>query len=278
MLANENFALATRHGKEKLFAPAFREKFNAQISLANIDTDSFGTFSGEIERTKSPSETAIAKALAAAKDLDIKFGLANEGAIGPHPQAPFVTADMEWVAFVDLQNNVQLVESIVSSEIVAIREKWSEQFDLDQLATLADLPSHSLIAKAGQKPDFWVRKGLKTLDQLSNAIREFQALGWSTDLVFESDFRAMESPSRQENISQAIQKLISRLGTSCPSCAFYGFGQVGYDLGVECSACGELVENFIRAEKHGCLSCSEVVTIERGVTKVDPAQCNFCNP
>jgi hypothetical protein len=56
-------ALATKHGKESIFSPAFAE-IGILVSVAVIDTDQFGTFSGEIERQGSPRETAERKARA----------------------------------------------------------------------------------------------------------------------------------------------------------------------------------------------------------------------
>lgn len=56
-------ALATMHGKEKAIAPAFKRHLGMSVLPCDfIDTDAFGTFTGEIVRQATPLETAIAKA------------------------------------------------------------------------------------------------------------------------------------------------------------------------------------------------------------------------
>lgn len=81
-------ALATTHGKLEQIAPAFERLPDWRIVVADIDTDQFGTFSGEIERVLSPRETAIAKARAGMAAAGTAFGLASEGSIRPHPTVP----------------------------------------------------------------------------------------------------------------------------------------------------------------------------------------------
>jgi hypothetical protein len=65
-------ALATKHGKLDQLLPAFELLENFELVLAEIDTDVFGTFSGETPRLSSPLETAIAKAKAGAAKLGLE--------------------------------------------------------------------------------------------------------------------------------------------------------------------------------------------------------------
>jgi len=54
--------LATMHGKERVIAPLL-EKTGLQLCVSGrVDTDLFGTFSGEIERPASQLETLRLKA------------------------------------------------------------------------------------------------------------------------------------------------------------------------------------------------------------------------
>ena len=54
-------ALATRHGKEAAVAPAMAEALGLEIMVpAELDTDSLGTFTGELPRPASMRETARA--------------------------------------------------------------------------------------------------------------------------------------------------------------------------------------------------------------------------
>lgn len=54
----------TKHHKEKILAPLLAE-IGLDCEVASIDTDQFGTFSGEIERTGSVLETLRKKLKAA---------------------------------------------------------------------------------------------------------------------------------------------------------------------------------------------------------------------
>lgn len=277
MLSGQKVALATKHGKEKVFSSLFSE-IKCEIVLVPFDTDLFGTFSGEVAREKSPKATVLAKAHAAAETANTNFAVASEGSIGPHPQLPLITADIEWVAFVDKSRGIELTEHFVSTEIVAVQETWSESLDVQKLAEKANLPIHSLIARARTDQDFWSKKGIKTIDELNQAVADFQLLGWDTELIFESDFRAMESPTRMKNIELATSKLVSRLSTLCPECQMYGFGVLGYEFGLLCLVCGESVPDVIRAERLGCLVCSAELIRPREATAVEPSRCYNCNP
>ena len=80
--------LATRHGKGPAFARAL-SPLGMEVVLADaVDTDAFGTFSGERPRTLSALDTAQAKARAALGSGSWALGLASEGTYGPHPEAP----------------------------------------------------------------------------------------------------------------------------------------------------------------------------------------------
>jgi len=270
-------ALATKHEKEKIFEPIF-SSLGWELKLANIDTDQFGTFSGEIERELSPSETAIAKAKAAALDAGVSMGVASEGAVAPHPQIPFLNADFEWVAYVDLESGLELVESVVSTEIVAFRAEYQQGMDLAEIFRGADLPSHALIAKAQTSSGVWAIKGLRSIEDISKAVSQAAELGLLQTLVFESDFRSMCSPSRQQNIRVCIEKLAHRLESRCPSCQGRGFGMVDVERGVACSDCGEISLTAVRAEIHGCVLCSHREVRENKATTITPDRCLVCNP
>ncbi len=59
----EMIAIGTKHGKERQLGPAFAAVLGAWVTApADIDTDAFGTFSGETPRTLTPVEAAKAKA------------------------------------------------------------------------------------------------------------------------------------------------------------------------------------------------------------------------
>ncbi|HSR38478.1 MAG TPA: hypothetical protein VLL95_06145, partial [Phnomibacter sp.] len=69
MMSAQNFkelsvAVATLHGKGSIIAAAF-EEWHWRVLEIPVDTNAFGTFPGEVERTLPPMETALAKIEAA---------------------------------------------------------------------------------------------------------------------------------------------------------------------------------------------------------------------
>ena len=126
-------AFATRHGKETQLRAAFSEVLSWHIDVAAVDTDLFGTFTGDVPRRLSPRETALAKARRGAEALGLARGLGSEGTIGPHPGIPFLTANHEILAFIDRDEGFELVESVTSTDILAVSESWSPELSLEEL-------------------------------------------------------------------------------------------------------------------------------------------------
>jgi len=268
-------ALATKHGKLEQIAPVFLEQLNWQVELVEFDTDVYGTFSGEIDRAKSPRETVIDKALEAARVSGLHFALASEGSIGSHPGFPFVTSDFELMAFVDTDRNLHIVESHLSPKIVAVKEVWSEEVDVEDFSRRADLPNHAVIVKS---PDLsFISKGLRNTEEISEASRQcLEQTGLQA--IVESDFRAMCSPSRQENIRACALKLANRLATNCPGCDYFGFGFVDYERGLACSDCGLMNVSAPRAEVLGCVACDYRELKDLGRETIPADRCQNCNP
>ena len=72
-------AMGTMHRKEEQVAPAFAQELGARvIAPAGIDTDQFGTFTGDVSRTLTPLEAATAKARLAMRVAGVHYGLASE--------------------------------------------------------------------------------------------------------------------------------------------------------------------------------------------------------
>ncbi|MEY4391251.1 MAG: hypothetical protein RLZZ400_994 [Actinomycetota bacterium] len=268
-------ALATRHGKERQIAPALAA-IGWQVVVSDIDTDAFGTFSGDVARVLTPKQTALAKARAGAEHLGVRYGMASEGSIGSHPSLPFVTSDFEILAFADTQLDLTWAETFLGSEIVAVSEKWSQELDLDAFAKRADLPNHAVIVRNGDNHIVWVKKGLRDVEEIVAAAEECAA--HHETVVLESDFRAMCSPSRQRNIEACAEKFALRLARLCESCGYPGWGITGLEFGLPCSDCGELVADVANAELHGCLACSRAEKVPLGKTAVGPERCHSCNP
>lgn len=268
-------ALATRHGKEHQIAPALAA-IGWQVVVSDIDTDAFGTFSGDVARVLTPKQTALAKARAGAEHLGVRYGMASEGSIGSHPSLPFVTSDFEILAFVDTELDLTWSETLLSAEIVAVSEKWSRELDLDDFANRADLPNHSVIVRNGGAQIVWVKKGLRDIEAIADAAAECAT--HHEHIIVESDFRAMCSPSRQLNIEACAKNFASRLARLCEGCGYPGWGLTGFEFGLPCQDCGEIVAEVAEAELHGCLACGRAEQVHLGKTAVGPERCHACNP
>ena len=108
MIYKDKFVLlASKHRKERVIEPVFREKMGCKLCAEDIDTDQFGTFTGEIPRPLSAYETCILKAKHAAKDKKYFLSIASEGSFGPHPSNPFIPHAHEIMVFVDLETDMR---------------------------------------------------------------------------------------------------------------------------------------------------------------------------
>lgn len=243
----------------------------------DVDTDSLGTFLGDVPRLGTPTDTAVAKARLGMNEIGVPLGLANEGTIGPHPAVPFLVADVEVVVLVDdeLGTTVVEVETEFGIPTVAVdvdADRWG-----DIPFESAGFPDHGLIVRPTSSfaPMF---KGIHDVDDLREAVGECARTGESTTVRIESDLRAHHHPSRQRVITRAAERLARRLASLCPRCGTPGWGVIRREGGAPCSWCGHRTQQ-VRLEHLACPRCDctavEDVSPSEGV---DPALCSRCNP
>lgn len=269
-------ALPTLHGKERVIAPVFAEELGISIHRVDVDTDAFGTFAGEIPRTDTPWATAIAKARAGIAMSGLPLAIASEGTIGPDPQIPFVTSDIEIVVFLDAERDLVITETLRSHDIVAYREIVSPGSDLHDVAARADLPNHAVIVRPDGGGPGPIYKGIADEQALTEAIRACSET--SGRAIVESDFRAHVSPSRMNVISECATRLATRIATPCPECSGPGWGRIEPVLGLPCADCGTMVDTAVRADQFGCPQCPARQQMPRTEQHVDPRWCPRCNP
>jgi hypothetical protein len=270
--------LSTMHEKLDLIAPAMMEHAGLAVLEIEVDTDQLGTFSGETPRTKSPLETAIAKAKLGLVEAGGELGLASEGSIGPDSQNPFLVSDIETVVFVDLENELVIHESHRSFEIVAAQMLVSAGSDLDAFLSSIDFPNQRLIARVLEKQELEIFKGIQTKRELQSVIEKLQELSGGNQVLLETDFRAHQSPSRRKNISVAAQKLAKRISKLCPGCNTPGFGLVRYQTGLHCESCSVLSESAVAKEILCCVKCEYSEAGKVISTSLSPEHCDWCNP
>ncbi|MBX9944100.1 MAG: hypothetical protein K2Y40_08480, partial [Reyranella sp.] len=107
--------MATIHAKQLAVAPPFRRLLGAEIVVApDLDTDSLGTFSGEIPRPAPVVETCTLKAELAFRTLDVDCAVASEGSYGPIDRLPLSPSGVEVMAFIDRRRGVRIVETLAT--------------------------------------------------------------------------------------------------------------------------------------------------------------------
>lgn len=270
--------LTTKHDKFDLIAPILKSELGLNVVLHEADTDILGTFSGEVERALPPSQTAIQKAKIGINALGHSLGIASEGSIGPDPQLPFSQSNIEYLALVDTDLGIEIVERYRSLDIVAGHIVADPDTDLEPFLQSADFPNHKLIASPNSARFKNSIKGISNRTELQDAIVQLANDSGDGKVLIQSDFRAHCSPSRQKNIVQATIVLANRIKALCPECKAPGWGLVGYQRGLDCSSCGETVPNAISANIAGCAKCSLEQIGEPLAKQADPASCNGCNP
>ena len=267
-------ALATKHQKEKILSPIFG-RLNISIAHAEVDTDQLGTFTGETPRLASPKETVIKKARMGMELRGLQYGVASEGSIGPDPALIFVNSDIELMAWIDDENQIEIVESLKSFEIVAQSSSFKREESYANFLKKIDFPNHAVIIR-GDSSDAPIHKGINDLANLDTLIN--QIFRESESVIIESDLRAHFSPSRRLNIERLGNKLIDRLASLCRECNQPGWGAVDYLFGLPCNDCGELNLEAVSGKIFGCCKCDYREEIFDDKKSISAAECLLCNP
>ena len=272
--------LATKHGKLALIAPALAT-VGYRVRAVDVDTDTLGTFSGEVERQGSPRDVAVAKARLGMAVTGVGVGLASEGTVGPSPHVPFATADTELVVLVDDRRGLVVVGLHVSHELRVVGEDVAPGDPLDTLierAGVGGADGHHLIVRPAAGARRPVVKEVGDVGALVEAVARCAATSDDGRARVETDLRAHRCPSRRPAIAAAAQDLATRLAASCPACGLPGWGPVRSVGGRPCADCGAPTD-APRADVEGCVACPEERERPRADTgPVDPARCGWCNP
>jgi len=271
--------LATKHHKLPLIGPPLADAVGLRVDAVEVDTDVFGTFTGDIPRTDQPLETAIAKARMGMRVTGQPLGLASEGSIGPDPAMPFVVADHEMVVLVDDEHQIVIAEHHSSWDVVAATATVARADDLGPFLSRADFPHHQLIVRPSAGVQCPIYKGICDMSALTAAIGACADAATDHLAAVETDLRAHACPSRRTVIAVAAERLARRIATRCPHCGAPGWGQIDVLVGVPCSRCDTVVARP-RAAVDGCPSCSHRDTrhLLGPEARADPGECPYCNP
>jgi hypothetical protein len=262
--------LATRHGKEQAVAPAFLDALGLDVIVPEgLDTDSLGTFTGEVARTGSMRETALRKARMGMSAAGLPLAIASEGSFGPHPVIPFLPAGHEVLVFIDAERGFEIFEEQLTEQTNYAALDVTPGVDIEAFLLQAGFPQHALVVRTGET----VTKGVTSRDDLE------RLLAGESPVHLATDMRAHMNPTRMAAIMQLAGRLARRVAAACPSCGAPGFGTLRAVRGLPCEDCGaptQLVDHVV----DGCALCLHELSRPRpdGRLTATPAECPECNP
>lgn len=271
---------ATNHGKARAAVDPFQRVLNSVITELPIDSDSLGTFSGEIERRGTMLDALKAKVKLARESTPERFVLVSEGSFSTTVGFGLIAQGIEMLLLHDADTGAEVLEQHISWDTNYATALLSTREDLERFLTSIAFGSHGVVLYPhGVSPRERVYKGLVTLDEAERAFTASLAASPEAKVFAMSDMRAHFNPTRMSAISACCELLVKRLATACPKCQSGGFGLVATVPGLPCAGCGAPTQRA-KAERHGCVVCGATVTMERsdGVKSVDPTECEFCNP
>lgn len=278
MFENRKLIIATKHQKEKVIAPLLEKALGVKCFVdEKFDSDIFGTFSGEVERTKDALTTARDKCLLAMQKNNCDLGIASEGSFGAHPYVFFSKSDDEWIVLIDKKNNLEIVARELSLKTNFDGRAINTKEELMNFAEQAEFPSHGLILRKSKASNTDVYKGITDLKILKQT---FNILNNKYGAVFvETDMRAMFNPTRMEVIENATKNLIQKVKSKCPNCKMPGFDIKKINKGLPCDLCGMPTKSAL-SHLYICEHCNFVKEKKYPLDKKteDPMYCNFCNP
>jgi hypothetical protein len=280
--AGRTAVMPTRHGKVALLAPLLWEGLGLRlVGVDDLDTDAFGTFTGEVPRPGDQRETARAKALAALERTGADLALASEGSFGPHPAAPFLSANRELVLLLDRAAELEIVGTAVTTATNFAHAVVTTPEAAYAFAERVGFPTHGLIVRDGPDPATArvVAKGIATREALEEALTRALPRGMGEAVLLETDMRAHLNPTRHAAIRQAAADLVARAASRCDACGTPGFALQEVVPGLPCGWCGQPTRQPL-AEVVGCLRCENTRRrpFPAGERTADPGRCDLCNP
>ncbi|MBK7751467.1 MAG: hypothetical protein IPI41_02340 [Flavobacteriales bacterium] len=279
--AGRKLGVATSHAKEQVIGPLLKQALglSGYSAIADMDTDRFGAFSGEVQRTLDPLAACEAKARHGAEVSGLDLVIASEGSFGPYPPAPFISCDEEFLLLFDALDGRIFHHRHVSLETVFDGEACTDWTQANAFAQRMKFPSHHLVVRPLEK---WKQgdalfKGLQDKDAFRNAVEgllEQRGSCW-----VETDLRAMANPTRMRVIADTAERFAREISTLCPTCGDVWFRITDAITGLPCDLCGWPTHS-VREYRRTCRTCGHYADSVRpdGKATEDPTHCNNCNP
>lgn len=277
-LADSPIAFLTRHHKERLLEPVFRESLGLNLIHTDIiDTDSLGSFSREIPRHCTQHEAARKKAKLGAQHLGTRFGIGSEGAFVSDPWFGVMPWNMEIVLLLDTQTGVE-VAGFAEAPGMCLQREITDWASLEKFAEQAGFPNHHLMIRPDSPHSQVSKKGIRNLEELRQAFDQAIIQSHNQQVFVENDLRAHCNPTRQTIIVNAAKNLIERLQSVCPACSMPDFWKSQEATEKPCRDCGKPARTS-NSNVWSCKHCGycETLNLDSDLW-LDPAYCNHCNP
>lgn len=278
MFKGRKLLIATKHKKEKIIAPLVAESLQVECFVSEeFDTDTLGTFTGEVERKDGPLATVRNKCLKAMELYQCDLGIASEGSFGPHPSLFFLSANEEILIFIDRQHDLEIIARETSTETNFDGEEIRTEDQLIRFAERAQFPSHALILCKAKTAKTEMIKDITDWNHLKNSFRQIMERYGS--VYVETDMRAMYNPTRMKVIERTAQKLMEKIKSCCPECNTPGFGVTEAKAGLPCKWCHSPTRSTL-CHIYQCQKCAftKEVLYPHDRTTEDPGYCDICNP
>lgn len=271
--ANQKVIIATKHHKEKVIGPILKKSLGCIIETSSFDTDTLGTFTGEVPRLHEAQKTCEIKAHQAAKLENALLAIASEGSFGPHPLIPMIPQAHEIMVFIDKKHDLTITEHLYSQKTNYLTQTIYPETPLEPLLKTVKFPSHALCIQTSSE----IYKGIQSYDALYKILN--QSFQHDKSVFLSTDMRAMMNPTRMEVIEELTQKLVMRIQSTCPECSIPGFGIQKVDGYLPCAYCKTDSRTYA-FEIWGCCKCDyhEKRPRKDGKTAIDPQFCDKCNP
>ena len=271
---NRRLLIVTKHEKERIIAPLFEDFFGVSCTIPKtFDTDSLGTFSGEIARKNDALTTLRHKCLEAMEVEGYDLAIATEGSFGSHPSVFFAAANDELIMLLDKKNNIEIVERVISLNTNFSGSMIHSKQELNDFLKKVDFPTHAVIIKDIEENWNHIQKGITSLETIENYFESVPSF------FIETDMRALYNPTRMKIIEEVAKKLINKINSECPDCSFPGFSVVEVESGLVCSWCSKPTKSTL-AHLYQCKKCNyqKKELFPNGKQNEDPMYCDFCNP
>ncbi len=207
--------VATKHKKEQIVKPLFEREFGCHVDVLEIDTDAYGTFTGEKKRRGAQMDIAKKKAFDAARRFGKRFVLASEGSFFPDPNSfGFLILNVEVVVLYDAHADYFYIGEHVTHDVCA---KKSDIRSLNDFYTfIKDMPqdqqyilSYRTLFLLGKK--VFIKHAL--VQQVPEILTSLLSRRGVMNIVIETDMRAHRNALRKHAIQKATEKLIEHLRT-----------------------------------------------------------------